>query len=146
MSEIRFYHLTRKRLEQALPELLEKTVERKWRAVVLTDSQQRAEYLAQFLWTYRGDSFLPHGAARDGGGENQPLWITDKDENPNGADVLFLIDGATTQSVPSYRLVCELFDGNNEQAVSLARQRWAAYKNESHTLSYWKQTEKGWEK
>ncbi len=146
MSEIRFYHLTRKRLEQALPELLEKTLERDWRAVVMTDSDQRAEYLAQFLWTYRGDSFLPHGAARDGNGEDQPLWITDKDENPNGAEVLFLTDSTTSENISSYNLVCELFDGNDEAAVVAARQRWAAYKESHHTLGYWKQTEKGWEK
>ncbi len=144
MTDIRFYHLTRKTLEQALPELLEKTLERGWRAIVMTGSSERAEALAQHLWTYRPDGFLPHGTVRDGNAEDQPVWLTPQDERPNGADILFLADGAESSRVGEYARVCELFDGNDEAAVAAARRRWAAYKNDGHTLTYWQQEAGGW--
>ncbi len=66
MTEIRFYHLTRKSLEQVLPELLKKTLERGMRAVVMASSNERVEALTQHLWTYNPNEFLPHGNAKDG--------------------------------------------------------------------------------
>lgn len=147
MTEVRFYHLQRKTLEQALPELLEKVLERGWRAVVMAGSEERVEALNGHLWTYGDRSFLPHGSARDGYPQEQPIWLTVADENPNGADVLVLTDGASAGSLASYALCCELFDGRDAAAVAAARQRWTAYKAAGHKLTYWQQTERGgWEK
>lgn len=146
MTDIRFYHLTRKTLEQALPELLEKTLQRKWRAIVMTSSPERAESLAQHLWTYRPNGFLPHGSAKDGFASDQPIWLTERDENPNGATVLFLTDGASSDQISSYEIVCEIFNGHDEEATAAARARWKTYKSAGHDLSYWQQGEKGWTK
>ncbi|MDD5587069.1 MAG: DNA polymerase III subunit chi [Alphaproteobacteria bacterium] len=146
MTEIRFYHLTRKTLEQALPELLEKTLERGWRAAVMAGSKERVEALTQHLWTYRPDSFLPHGNAKDGHAELQPVWLTAADERPNGADVLFLTDGAESARLGDYRLVCEVFDGNDDSAVAASRAHWNVYKAAGHDISYWQQGERGWTK
>ncbi len=146
MTDVRFYHLTRKTLEQALPELLEKTLQRGWRAVVMTSSAERAESLAQHLWTYAPNGFLPHGTAKDGFAEDQPVWLTEKDENPNGATVLFLTDGATSARVGAFEIACEIFNGHDEEAVAASRAKWKNYKDEGHALSYWQQNEKGWTK
>jgi DNA polymerase-3 subunit chi len=147
MTEIRFYHLQRKPLERALPELLEKVLERGSRAVVMAGSEERVEFLAGLLWTYEDRSFLPHGSARDGQAERQPIWLTHADENPNGADILVLTDGAGSDSVGDYSMACELFDGNEPELVAAARARWTAYKTAGHALTYWQQTERGgWEK
>jgi len=144
VTEIRFYHLTRKTLEQTLPELLEKTLERGWRAVVMAGSPERVEALTQHLWTYNPNSFLPHGNAKDGNAELQPIWLTPSDERPNEASVLFLTDGAESARLGEYERVCEIFDGNDELAVNVARTRWAGYKSAGHDLSYWQQGDKGW--
>jgi DNA polymerase-3 subunit chi len=147
MTEIRFYHLQRTALEAALPPMLEKTLERGQRAVVMAGSEERVEHLTNHLWTYNDRSFLPHGSVRDGHPEMQPIWLTTVDENPNGAQVLFLTDGVTSGNVSDYQLCAELFDGNNEQAVQAARERWNAYKAAGHQLTYWQQTPAGqWEK
>ncbi|MDR3424847.1 MAG: DNA polymerase III subunit chi [Alphaproteobacteria bacterium] len=144
MTEIRFYHLTRKTLEQVLPELLEKTLERGMRAVVMTGSAERAEALTQMLWTYNPNRFLPHGNAKDGNAGLQPIWLTAEDERPNDAKILFLTDGASSSRLSDYVRVCDIFDGTDEQALTAARQRWAANKKDGHDLSYWQQTDKGW--
>jgi DNA polymerase-3 subunit chi len=144
MTEIRFYHLTRKSLENVLPELLEKTLERGWKAVVMAASPERVEALTQHLWTYNPNNFIPHGNEKDGNSEMQPVWLTPQDERPNEAEVLFLTDGAASEHVGDYARVCEIFDGTNDAALTTARQRWAHYKTAGHDLSYWQQGERGW--
>jgi DNA polymerase-3 subunit chi len=99
------------------------------------------------LWTYKADGFLPHGAAADGNAEHQPVWLTDADENPNGASVLFLTDGAVSGNVAGYDLCCELFDGNDDEIAAAARDRWRGYLEAGHLLTYWQQSTEGkWEK
>ena len=107
MTEVRFYHLQRKTLEQALPQLLEKTLERGWRAVVMAGSEARVEALNGLLWTYTREGFLPHGTKKDGYAERQPVWLTDSDENPNNANVLFLVDGAESSRIGEFDLCCD---------------------------------------
>ena len=143
MTEIRFYHLQRSSLDDVLPKLLEKTYARGERAVVLLGSTERVEAMANRLWTYRENSFLPHGTVRDGGPEMQPIWLTAEDENPNGARTLFVADGARSDRVDSYELCVELFDGADEGAVTVARQRWRDYKAQGHKLLYYQQDEAG---
>lgn len=147
MAELLFYHLTRRHLEQVLPELLEKTLQRGWRAVVKGGSAERIEALNGALWSYGRASFLPHGLKADGFSDKQPIYLTAEDERPNGAQVLFLVDGADSDDVSVYTRVCDLFDGNDEEAVSAARARWKKAKDAGHTLTYWQQSESGgWSK
>ncbi len=147
MTEIRFYHLTKRPLEDALPVMLDRTVNRdRRRAVVMAGSPERVEALCVHLWTHDDRGFLPHGSKADGFEAEQPVWLTDSDENPNGAQVLFLTDGATAADVGAYDLVCEIFDGNDETAVAAARERWRVYKDSGHGLTYYQQTSRGgWE-
>ena len=144
MTEIRFYHMTRSTLERVLPELLEKTLQKGWRAVVCTQNSAEIEALGAQLWAYKPESFLPHGSAKEGREADMPIWLTTKQENPNGAQVLFVVDGRTAEPMDGIQLVCDLFDGGDEEAEAAARARWAVYKKQKHTLAYWKQTESGW--
>ena len=141
--EIRFYHLQRTTLERALPQLLEKVLARSQRAVVMAGSADRVEALNAQLWTYSEKSFLPHGSARDGFAAEQPVWLTEADERPNAAEVLFLTDGATSARIADYAMVVEMFDGNDQAAVAAARARWTAYKADGHELTYWRQDDAG---
>lgn len=147
MARVDFYHLTRTTLEGALPRLLEKVLESGQRAVVMAGTPERVEALNGHLWTFRDRSFLPHGSARDGDPEEQPIWLTDADENPNGATVLILTDGARSDRVADFERCLEMFDGNDEEAVAIARGRWRAYREAGHEVTYYQQTERGgWEK
>ena len=147
MTEISFYHLLHTPLERALPKLIEKVLESGARAVIRTGSTERAEALNGALWTFDQDSFVPHGTALDGNAPLQPVWITPHEENPNGADILVLTDGAESAEVANYRRCLEMFDGRDEAAVADARRRWKSYKDAAHELTYWQQTEGGgWEK
>ena len=147
MSEISFYHLQKSPLETVLPLLLEKTFDSGKRAVVMVGSTERAETLNNLLWTYKKDSWLPHGNAKDGDAEKQPIWLTTEDENPNQATFLFLADGAQSKNLNTYERCFELFDGNDSDAVTVARDRWKVYLEDGHDVTYWSQNDRGgWEK
>ena len=147
MTEVSFYHLRNSPLENVLPRLLEKTLESGKHAVVMIGSPERVDSLNNILWTYKKDSWLPHGSAKEGDAELQPIWLTLEDENPNSAAFLFLTDGAKSERVDSYERCFELFDGNDPGAVTVARERWKVYQDAGHAVTYWSQNEQGgWEK
>lgn len=146
MTDVGFYHLQRSPLEQALPKLLEKVLGAGLRAVLKAGSEDRVEALNSLLWTYDQRGFLPHGSRKDGHAEQQPVWLTELEENPNGATVLILTDGASSEAVADYERCLDMFDGNDPEAVQAARARWRAYKAAGHAVTYWQQTERGgWE-
>lgn len=145
--EVWFYHLERTGLDQALPELLDKTLARGWKALVRTSSADRIEHLDGWLWSYRDDSFLPHGLASEPEAARQPVLLTTANDNLNGAQALFLIDGAEPGDLDDFARCLVLFDGKDEAQLKLARQQWSALKADGAALSYWKQSPEGrWEK
>jgi DNA polymerase-3 subunit chi len=146
-TEVLFYHLERQTLEQVLPGLVERTLERGWRAVIQVGSAERLAALDALLWTWRDDSFLAHGTRSDGHVEQQPVFLTTEDDNPNAGAVRFIVDGASLTRFSGYLRVVSIFDGQDPAAVETARAQWRAAKAEGCTVTYWQQTEAGrWEK
>jgi DNA polymerase-3 subunit chi len=144
MTEILFYHLKGQTPEQVLPALLQKSLERGWRAVVQASSEERIEMLDAHLWTWRDDAFLPHGTWRDGEAAEQPIVLTINQDNPNGAVVRFIVDGATMPADASaYVRVILLFDGDDPDAVATAKARWSEVKAAGFEATYWQVDEKG---
>ncbi len=148
VGEVGFYHLTRSRLDVALPPLLEKVLERGFRAVLVVRDDEDRRHLDEVLWTYRNDSFLPHGTAATGFAERQPIWLAPAIENPNGADILVVVDGLLPPADVPFARVVDLFDGSDEAAVATARDRWRAWRERgARSLVYWQQrAEGGWTK
>lgn len=144
--EVWFYHLERTALDQALPDLLERTLAKGWKALVRTASPERVEHLDGWLWSYKDDSFLAHGLASEPDAERQPILISRELSNPNKADALFLIDDAEPGELESVTRCMVLFDGRDEAALAKARDRWKTMKAAGYPVSYWKQGERGWEK
>jgi DNA polymerase-3 subunit chi len=144
MTEILFYHLQGQRLESVLPALLEKSIERGWRAVVQGSSEERIEAIDAHLWTYRDDAFLPHGTWREPEAAQQPILLTPNDENPNGAAVRFLVDRAPMPAdVESYQRIVLVFDGEDEEAVAAARAYWSDAKARGLEATYWQADDQG---
>lgn len=148
MTEIRFYHLQNQSQDQALPALLGKVLERGHRVVVKICNDAQKEQMNNHLWSFKDDSFLPHGSDKDGNAKAQPVWLTSKDENPNEADILILCQGASSEIQSDFKICCEIFNGNDDDALSAARAHWKAYKEQGgFDITYWKQSQTGgWEK
>ena len=145
--EVWFYHLERTGLDQALPELLQRTLARGWRALVRSPDPHRIEHLDGWLWSFRDDAFLPHGLAGEPHAERQPVLLTSDDGNPNAAQALFLLDDAEPGELEGFDRCLILFDGRDEAATAAARLRWSRLKREAGAISYWRQSAEGrWEK
>lgn len=143
MTPVFFYHLERQPLESVLPKLLAASLERGWRVVVQTGSDERAEALASHLWAFDDESFLPHGTRSDGVPDLQPIWLTAVDENPNGANVRFYVDGAPVGDVDGLTRAVILFDGSDAEALEQARSGWKRFRAEGREVTYWQQDENG---
>ncbi|KAF0187381.1 MAG: DNA polymerase III subunit chi [Hyphomonadaceae bacterium] len=147
MSSLWFYHLERSSLEAALAPLLEKCLQRGWRAVVRGPIEERLDALDEALWTVREDGFLPHARSNRGAPEKQPILLTSERSAPNGAKALFLVDGADPGVIDAFERASVMFDGRDEAAVVHARLQWKAAKDSGHDVAYWKETGAGrWEK
>jgi len=147
MTEMLFYHLTETRLEHALPALLEKSLQRGWRAVVQTGSEERRDSIDQYLWTYREESFLPHGTDTAHYADRQPVLVCANQSNINGAHIRFLVDGATPPDLEAYERVVFMFDGHDREQLETARDHWKTLKDGGHALTYWQQTpDRRWER
>jgi DNA polymerase-3 subunit chi len=148
MPEFLFYHLERKPLEAVLPRLLERSLERGWRVVVQAASDERVDALDALLWTYNDESFLPHGTAREKEALDQPILLTSGEDNPNGATVRFLVDGASPPAdAGAYERLVLMFDGGDEEALAAARLRWREASAAGFEVTYWQQNEQGrWER
>jgi DNA polymerase-3 subunit chi len=144
MTEVLFYHLQNITVESVLPPLLEKSLERGWRVVVQSTSQERADALDGHLWTYRDDSFLPHATWRAGDAADQPIVLTVEAGNPNRAKVRFLIDKAALPAdSDSYDRVVLVFDGDDAEALAAARAAWSDCKARGFEVTYWQMDERG---
>ena len=147
MTEVLFYHLEHQPLERVLPSLLERTLERGWRAVIKSGNRERLEALDTHLWIYQDNSFLPHGISKDANAALHPIVLTLEDDNPNSATVRFLVDGASAASLDAYERVVYLFDGRVQEAVQQARDAWKVAKSAAFEVTYWQQTACGkWER
>ena len=144
MTELLFYHLQNQPLEKVLPTLLERSLDRGWRVVVQAASEERVEALDAHLWTFRDDSFLPHGTWRDSEASQQPILLTVNDDNPNRASVRFLLDGAPVpQDAEAYERIVLVFDGDDPDAVATARERWSDAKAKGFEVTYWQPDDEG---
>ncbi|MFP3542153.1 DNA polymerase III subunit chi [Rhizobium sp. SIMBA_035] len=147
MTEVLFYHLTESKLEDALPPLVDKSVERGWRVAIQLKEPARRDALDAHLWTYREESFLPHGTDETEQAANQPVLLTVSGDNANQATVRFIVDGAEPPVADTYERIVFMFDGYDHEQLEGARAQWKKLKGEGHTLTYWQQTPEGrWEK
>jgi len=149
VSEFRFLHLERRRIDQALPDILEGALAAGWRVVIQAASEERIEALNERLWTYSDESFLPHGSARDGDPHAQPIYLTAGEDNPNGAQLRVLLSGVSAAALAEagYERVALLFDGRDEEAVADARRQWTEVRAADVAPSYWREGEDGgWER
>jgi DNA polymerase-3 subunit chi len=148
LTEALFYHLEQRSLEDVLPDLLEKSLARGWRAVVRTDSAERSDALDSLLWTYDEQSFLAHAQSGDGDAARQPILISREEGNPNGAGIAFYVGGAVPTDWNEEKLkelarIVLLFDGRDGGALAAARGAWKEARAAGHDATYWKETPSG---
>jgi DNA polymerase III subunit chi len=145
--EVNFYHLTRDKLEVALPKLAKLALAQGLRTVIRAPDDARVQMLDELLWTFEIDSFLPHGTARNGHADLQPIYISADTDVPNHATLLMLIDNRLDDDIARFDRCFYLFDGSNDKHVGAARAAWKQLKAQGLSLTYWQQSDNGkWDK
>lgn len=142
-----FYHLEKSTLEAAIVPLLEKCIAAEMRVIIRCENLETLKRLDNFLWTYRENSWLPHGIEGDCDASKQPILLTSEPVNSNGAEALFIIENAPLGETAGIERGFYMIDGNDHNLVTLARKEYKAAKEAGHDVSYWQQSESGkWEK
>lgn len=141
-----FYHLEASTLEGVLPGLLEKTLEKGWRALVKLP-QTKLEQMDSFLWTFRDDAFLPHGREDEPQAELQPILLSATTDTAKGFDAVFLLDGEAVADMDGVTRAMVMINGRSEADVTRERGRWKQLKDKGADMAYYQQDDRGrWEK
>jgi DNA polymerase-3 subunit chi len=135
-----FYHIEHSSLDAAIAPLLEKCLERKWRAVVV-GKIETIDRLDRTLWTWREDSFLPHGRARMDAAK-QPVLLSTEAAPVNGAKVALLLDGMDCDPALFERCMV-VFDGGDEASRAKARQQYKTASDAGAVARYFQQERNG---
>lgn len=135
-----FYHIERGSLEGALGPLLDKCLQRGWR-VVITGKDDTLKKLDEKLWTWRDDSFLPHGTGK-GDPKSQPILLSSEAKPANGAKVAMLLNGSEADASKFDRCIV-VFEGADEAARSAARTQYKAASDAGVTARYFQQDPAG---
>ena len=142
-AEIWFYHLESASVEETLPPLVEKCLDRGWRAQILSPSAERLQALDSHLWTWKPNSWLPHHSPGAADGHVAPIQLGDALGEPSVAEAVFLLDGASWGPLDGVSRIFVLFDGRDPDTVSQARQQWRVAKEAGLLPTYWRQGEDG---
>lgn len=149
MPELAFYHLTRSPLDQALAQLLGRSVANGWRCLVKTGAPEKLGALSDRLWDFGQGSFLAHGIAQNSDlDQHQPILLADHQDPKNGAEVLMVIEAADFDpaDIQNFKKVCLIFDSGSGDQMDHARLTWTKAKEMGQRAIYWSQETGKWEK
>lgn len=137
-----FYHLTRLPLERVLPAICERIHAQGQRLVIVADDDDLLNRIDQLLWSYKAESFLPHGRADGGEGDaRQPILLAASGEIVGDARNIALVDGVWRDLALGYDRAFLMFDESN---IAGARAAWRGLADKVDVeRHYWKQDDAG---
>lgn len=130
-----FYYLTRVPLEKALPAIAERILANGERLVIVAEDEKLLTRIDALLWSYKPESFLPHGREGD-----QPILLA-VDAGGAVAQNIALIDGLWRDAACDFARAFYFFDS---QTIDNARDAWRGLADRSEVeRHYWKQDDVG---
>ena len=145
-TEYWFYHLEASPVEGVLPNLLEKTLERGWRALVRAPSDTLKD-LDEHLWTYKDESFLPHGREDEPMAAYQPVVLSDGLKSADGFQAVFLTGQERVTDMAGAERCLVMINGRSAEDTQACRVYFKELKDAGEDVSYWQQSRGGrWEK
>jgi len=116
VTQIIFYNTAPLQVEKTLFALLEKSLEKGNKSLLLFKDKEKCLSINEQLWTYKQNSFLPHISEDDQIYDNidVPVYLSTKNENPFKAELLFSIDGFLPDNIDHFERVIIIIDVNDE--------------------------------
>ncbi len=139
--KVDFYHLTQSPVEAVLPQIAAKLLQSSARLLVVSEDAAQIVRMDEALWSYRPDSFLPHGTVDSAHAAAQPVLLSTRMDPQNGAQNVALADGIWREEALGFERVFYLFDQNT---IEGARGAWRSLgENADVSRHFWKQDERG---
>jgi DNA polymerase-3 subunit chi len=143
--EISIYHILAGNLISSVVKLLEKVYLSGKRCIFFSPIGERVSAVDKALWTFSTNVFIPHGDRNLGFCDQQPIYFTDRYENPNNASALVLADTFDyAEFGEDFEKIMLAFDDVSQLAA--ANKIYHDLKENKKDVNYWKQSPGGWEK
>ena len=140
MAEVLFYHLTESTLEEALPGLLEKSLQRGWRPSCRPAPRSAATRSTRICGPFATIPSWRMAPTASRIAADQPVLLTTGAGNANGADIRFLVDGAEPPDLAGYERAVFMFDGHDRRRSRRRASSGRRMKAAGHAVTYWQQT------
>lgn len=103
------------------------------RVYLHTNSETESRHLDRLLWTFRQDSFIPHGVFEGADPELNPVLIGHQDDVGDEQDVLINLATEVPQFFSRFQRVAECIDHDHEIKQS-GRSRYSFYRDRGYQL------------
>ncbi len=128
-TRVEFIELKRAEKARHLCELAEQFYTQGMRVLVTVDDDNQGVTLDRFMWTWKRAAFLPH--SYDNGAVDcleEPVVITTKEHNPNGATVLVMGDPCSVEFMAQFPQVIAFAETYEPELREASRERFIEYR------------------
>lgn len=115
--------------------LVEKAYRQQHRIFIYTASQEESQHMDRLLWTYRQDSFIPHGLLHKVDTALTPVLIGHEDDAGNEHDVLVNLSNKVPAFFSRFERLAEPLDQTPE-LVTAGRERFRYYRERGYPLNH----------
>lgn len=138
MSRVDFYDLPE---DNGIDGYACKIAKKAWsagnRVHIHTQSEERARYMDDLLWTFRDISFIPHEIYTGSENEETPVTVGYGHDFPESSQVIINLDKGIPEFVNKFERIVEIV-GGDETNKQFARQRYRQYKDNEFEIHYHK--------
>ena len=93
-----------------------------------------ASRIDELLWTFRDGSFVPHEIVKTNEAAEAPVTIGSRDGGTNAvSDLLINLSPDTPVNIAAFPRIAEIVSSDEDSRLQ-SRQRFAAYRDQGHTL------------
>ena len=139
MTEVIFVEVTASRMEMQACEIAERIYAEGDRLLIVAIDEEQAARLDDLLWTYKPDTFVPHGLWKSMDNEPaQPVIITTQKERVPGIASLLTMDYCPVEMVQQFSQVIHVVVVDNQERLEASRRYWTLLKDAGFSLSHQK--------
>ncbi len=128
MTPIIFYLISSDSDDFLYSFIMSKMLKENIRTIIYCNEQSEADRIDDKFWKLGHTSFLPHGSYRDARPEDQPVYITNKEENPNGATSLVFYGVPSNTFISSFEKTITIYNMQDLNLMKLAQERYRQLK------------------
>jgi DNA polymerase-3 subunit chi len=139
MTEITFVEVTASQMEIRACEIAEHTYAQGERLQIIALDEEQAVRLDDLLWTYKPDTFVPHGLWKSMNNDSdQPVVITTRKEQVPGIASLLTMDYCPIEMVRQFSVVIHVVVVDNQERLEASRRYWTLLKDAGFSLKHQK--------